>query len=142
MHPDMKRAWIQAAVKLGVGSALVAAMLGIRMVTATSEAISTEIAEVASPESGFGPQATSEELTALPGSADGSAEATAEGEAEGESFVARLGASVGDRLPIAETKPYEGDQLVSCRFQGSAQFMRADDCAMRGGRANLFEDER
>ena len=130
MESGMKKAWRRAGLKLGVGLALVAALIGIRMITARREGVESGIAELerleselaAEPISGTSAPVADGKSTEAPGDADGS-------------IVSRLGAGILG----SDSRPHDGDRLVSCRLDGATRFMRADDCALRGGDATGLE---
>ena len=136
---DIKSAWRNAAIKLGVGSFLVAAVLGIRILTVTPTGVEAEIAELEPERNELDHEVPVPSPEASP---EASLEARAAQPAQGEpSLVSRLGASIRERLSAPDSGARDGDKLVSCRVAGSTRFMRADDCAMRGGRATVFVDD-
>jgi hypothetical protein len=142
MQPEIKRAWIQGGVRLGVGATLVLALIGVRIVTVRSAS--------EEPEAGTRDATEAQRVAGLPSeSASRSAAAPVDAStaartevAQPQSLIERLSASVGDRMPDSAPKGHEGDALVSCRLDEGSRFMRAADCAMRGGRATLLGDGR
>lgn len=133
MDPEVRDAWRRALLRLAVGAVLMTAVLGLRILTAPA------------PESEAG--ARIDPLPASP-SAPKAASAEEDPEADG-SFAARLGervTQVGDRvresLSGAEAGRREGERIVSCRLEGTTQFMRSDDCTLRGGRSDQPEGDR
>jgi len=130
MEAAIRSAWIKAGLKMGLGVFVVAAVLGIRVVSVGRLDDSSKIA-------GSGPVAD-----ALPVERAGIAKDEALGDTE-ESSMRQVMTGMRERLPgsaNAEARP--GDRMVSCRIRGTTQFMTADDCAMRGGRSTLFESDR
>ena len=122
MEPELKKACVKAAAKLGIGLTLVVAIIGIRMVSVTPDGVPAAIEKL---------EALDKQIEAESASVG---EAIAEsGSASGNSIVSRLRAGVRDHLPGSKTKSEDGERLVSCRLAGRTQFMRADDCAVRGG---------
>jgi len=122
MEPELKKACVKAAAKLGIGLTLVVAIIGIRMVSVTPDGVPAAIEKL---------EALDKQIEAESASVG---EAIAEsGSASGNSIVSRLGAGVRDHLPGSKMKSEDGERLVSCRLAGRTQFMRADDCAVRGG---------
>lgn len=131
MEPEMKSACSRAAAKLGIGLSLLAAVIGIRMLTTTPPGVESGIkklerldAQIAS-ESTF---ANSETSDAEPSS--------------GDSIVSRLSAGIQERMPSFDSRSRDGDKLVSCRLANGSHFMRADDCAMRGGESTIVTHDR
>ena len=130
MQTEIEAAIKRAGLKLGGGLLLLSALIGVRIVTATPAGIESEIAELG-------------ELEPL-------GAAAAEG-AGGDAEPARVGAAAVDEtrgsllpdlgLPGRSSSSASGaaardaDRLVSCELRGSVQFMRAADCATRGGRS-------
>ena len=130
MEPEMKSAWLRTGMKLGIGLALIAAVIGIRMITATPDGIESGIAELERLDSQLAAEAA-------PSAAEKAATAS-DSDDEGASIVSRLsGGMLG-----SDSGSRDGDKLVSCRVNGATQFMRADDCAMRGGESTLFDRPR
>ena len=122
MEPELKKACVKAAAKLGIGLTLVVAIIGIRMVSVTPDGVPAAIEKL---------EALDKQIEAESASVG---EAIAEsGSASGNSIVSRLRAGVRDHLPGSKMKSEDGERLVSCRLAGRTQFMRADDCAVRGG---------
>jgi len=132
MESELRSAWILAGVKLGLGLFFVAAVIGIRVVTVSPEpedaanGASTSLAEPA-------PQATAPDRLR----ADPPVETTT-----ADSVLGRVVDGVREQIPGERAGSRDGDKLVSCRLAGKTQFMRADDCAMRGGASKVFESDR
>lgn len=135
MEAEIKTAWIVAGVKIGLGFLFVAAIVGIRMVSVSpvsGDARDSDVIVSDRPAS---------EATATPFALSGSAARDSERGRPDESgsLIDRMTSGVRDRMPGSPAeRPREGDRMVSCRLGGATQFMRADDCAMRGGRAQAI----
>jgi anti-sigma factor RsiW len=127
MDLEMKRACIRAAARMVFGLSIVAALIGIRMITATPSSMADAKAQLEALDAELAEEVASDPTTAdveVPGP-------------DGASVLSRMGRAVPDPLSGAEASA--PDPLVSCRLSGRAQFMRASDCAMRGGRSTLVE---
>ncbi len=131
MEAEMKSACIKAGAKAGIGLALVAAVIGIRIVTATPDGVASGIDALEKLDSEIAVEAKADESAASAGEAS-----------EEDSFVSRLGAGMREHLPASDSRSREGDRMVSCRLGGATQFMRADDCAMRGGESTIVAPDR
>jgi len=131
MEPEMKTALWKASAKLGIGLTLVAAFVGIRMITAKPEGVPAALEKLEALDAQIAAEAAENEESA-PASADD----------RNDSIVSRLGAEMREQLPGAEPDARDGERMVSCRLGGRTQFMRADDCAVRGGESTLLSDER
>ncbi len=107
MEAYLSKACWRAGTKLVAGLTVLGALVGIRIVTATPTGVEGEIAELARFEV---EQASGAASDAEPGHAGSLSDA---GEAAREQ---------GDL-----------DRMVRCVLGGSLQFMRAADCATRGG---------
>jgi len=131
MEPEMKTACLKAGAKLGIGLSLLAAVIGIRMVTTTAEGVESGIKDL-------------ERLDAQIASESASTNANAPDTAPvpDDSIVSQLGAGIRERLPGGDPRSRDGDKLVSCRLGDSTHFMRADDCAMRGGASMIVSRDR
>lgn len=119
MEAYLSKACWRAGTKLVAGLAVIGALVGIRIVTATPAGVEGEIAELerfdAAQDSVDATGSASEEAAALP--------------ATGPEDVASDGA-----VPAgAEPDTSDLDRLVRCFVAGQPQFMRAADCATRGG---------
>jgi len=125
MQSEIETAIKRAACKLGAGLLLLAALIGVRIVTATPAGIESEIAELERLESAT---AQSDQQASDPSVPD-----TAEGAEESGSLLSRL--RPGGRPSSAGAAAPDGERLVSCELGGGVQFMRGADCATRGGRA-------
>jgi hypothetical protein len=131
MKPEIKRACSKAAAKLGIGLSLLAAVIGIRLVTATPEGIESGVEELERLEA----QIASESNSTRSETPDADP-------ASGDSIVSRLGAGMLEHMPDSDPGPRDGDKLVSCRLGASTHFMRAGDCSMRGGDSTVIKHER
>ncbi len=128
MEAEMKSACIRAAVRLGFGLSIVLALVGIRIVTATPDGVEAGIEELERLDAEIAAEAV-----VAPEEAS-----VAETEAGG-SIVSRFGEGVRDRITGTDDSSRDGDKLVSCRIGGRSHFMRAGDCAMRGGSSTIVE---
>jgi hypothetical protein len=131
MEPEMKSACLKAAVKLGIGLSLLGAVIGIRLVTTTRDGVESGIKELER----LDEQIASESISTNSGTRE--AEPAAD-----DSIVSRLAAGVREHMPSSDSRSGDGDKLVSCRLGGSTHFMRADDCAIRGGESTVLSRER
>jgi hypothetical protein len=128
----MRRALWMAGLKTGAGFLVIGAVLGIRVVSVTPAPAGLDSAAI--------DEASASE-------ADGSMDSDARREildAESvpdPSLVERATSALGANSPAPASARRDGDRMVSCRIQGGTQFMTADDCAMRGGNATLFETD-
>ncbi len=129
MTPEMKNACLKAAAKFGIGLSVVLALIGIRLVTVTPHQ---------------GVESGIRDLDRLDSKIAAELESKASGasRASGNSIVSRLGAGLREHLPGSGSRSHDDSRLVSCRSGGSTQFMRADDCAMRGGESTLIPRDR
>jgi len=127
MEPEMRKAWTTAGLKMGIGLFVVAGLLGIRIVTVVPDHASW--------------------LASRNGKAANSFERfdRNQGAAVKVASDAETGPqadSNGSAGPSAPPVLRDGDRLVSCQLPRGAQFMTADDCAMRGGASTLFRSQR
>ncbi|MBW2423784.1 MAG: hypothetical protein JRG86_06030 [Deltaproteobacteria bacterium] len=132
MQPEIQRALVKAGLKLGAGLGLVAAVVGLRVATAPSDGVESAVAQL---------ESLRVEIEAERSAADAGTTPDKDEPGQEDSLVARLGA---DWLPGRAASPKEAavdEQLVSCRLGGRTHFMRAGDCAMRGGRATVLREE-
>lgn len=129
----MKSACLKAGAKLGAGLSLLAAVIGIRLVTTTPAGIEAGIEELERLDA----QITSEAIART----SETLEASEKEPGPGDSIVSRLSAGMHDDRRNSASRSQEGAKLVSCRLSGSTHFMRADDCAMRGGESTVVSDE-
>jgi hypothetical protein len=127
MQSDIETAIKRAGLKLGGGLLLLCALIGIRIVTATPAGIESEIAEL-------------EESGAALAEVDAHAADPSSDVATGDAGT--RGSLVPDRGPRGRSSSSasgaaarDAERLVSCEIRGSVHFMRAADCATRGGRA-------
>jgi len=118
MEAYFSKACWRAGMKLAVGLAVLGAVVGIRIVTATPVGVEGEIAEL---ERFDAEQAPASATHALPEAAGGPS-ASATDAVEADAAGAGVAPEAGDL-----------DRLVRCFVAGRQQFMRAADCATRGG---------
>jgi hypothetical protein len=138
MQPEIRKACRRAGLKFGTGLVVIGAVLGIRVVTVEPRGVEDGIAELETIETELeSASAPSARTTERPASTTGE---RAVGDAPG--FRAATETEAGALASSPEPEPHAGDALVSCRLRGSSQFMRAADCAMRGGRATPLADDR
>ncbi len=128
----MRQAWMHAGLKIGLGFLLVGAVLGVRIVTATPRGVEADIEAL---------EAAAEAEAAPPTPAAAPSVAPAP-RPEPEPVLSRLRAGLGAGPSEEEQRAREADRMVACRLNGGTQFMRAADCAMRGGSARIVESER
>ena len=126
----MKTACLKAGAKLGIGLSLLAAVIGIRLVTTTPEGIESGIEELERLDAQIAAEAAAANAE-IP-----EAEPTSE-----DSIASRLTAGIVEGSPGSDSRSQDADKMVSCRLAGSTHFMRADNCAMRGGESTVFSDE-
>jgi len=130
MEAAMRSAWMKAGLKMGLGFFVVAAVLGIRVV-------SVDKLEDSSASPGDGPVVDARPVDDIRAH---QVEAVVN---EEESTTGGVMAGIREALPGSGTaEPRPGDRMVSCRIRGTTQFMTADDCGVRGGRSTLFESDR
>lgn len=123
----MKSACSRAAAKLSIGLSLLVAVIGIRVLTATPPGIESDFKELERLDVQLASESTV--ATSKSHAADPSWD---------DSIGSRLSAGIRERIPGFESaRSRDGDKLVSCRLDGANHFMRADDCAMRGGRSTI-----
>ena len=128
MEPEMRSAYWKASAKLGIGLTLLAAIIGIRMVVATPEGVPAAIEKLDQLNAALAAESAERERSSAAGATD--------------SIVSRLSAGMLEHLPGSSSPTRGGDQLVSCRLNDRTQFMRADDCAMRGGESTVLSRNR
>lgn len=146
MDSEIHDAWRRAGLKLAIGSLLIAAAVGARIVLVTPT-------DPADPSPGASPAErgslgdTRELVERVDTSAGetredtrGSSETPREQEGLLTGRLGALGDSFKERLEGSAATAEDGDRIVSCRLQGVLQYMRADDCELRGG--SVFEGER
>jgi len=135
----MKSACIRAGVKLGFGLSVVVALVGIRIVTATPDGVEAGLEKLAQLDEEIAAEAQAQQLEKIaPAGPDIDVNA---GEGD-RSVVDQLNDAVRGRTSDERAAAREDDKLVSCRLGGGTQFMRAHDCAMRGGRSEVVSLER
>ena len=133
MRSEIETAIKRAGLKLGGGLLLLAALIGVRIVTAQPGGIESQIAELEQHESEVSDGGRMDPPAAVP-KAEAATAATADAETSG-SRLSGLGLSRGESSGASGSSPRGADRLVSCELRGSVQFMRGADCATRGGRA-------
>lgn len=124
MESGLAHAYKKAGFKLGGGLMLIAAMLGVRIIVATPDGVEAEIAELEQVEDEFAAEQPTSERRSSPVPASA---------AKSDSIVSRMGAGVRGQLSGSGRVAPDADRLVSCALGGATQFMRAADCATRGG---------
>ena len=127
----MRHACSKAAAKLGIGLSLLAAVIGMRLMTAMPEGVESGVEEL---------ERLDERIAAESPAANSGAQEVEP--AQDDSIVARLSAGVREHIPSSDSGLRDGDKLVSCRLGGNTQYTRADDCAMRGGDSTVISRER
>jgi hypothetical protein len=132
MEPEMKSACLKACAKLGIGLSLLVAVIGIRVVTTTPEGVESDIRELERLDA----EIVSEAIAANPEAS------AAESAAVDDSIASRLSGGLHGLTSNSDSRSGDGDKLVSCRLDGRTHFMRADDCAMRGGRSTILSEDR
>ena len=128
MEAELKSACLKASAKLAIGLSLLVAVIGIRLVTTTPEGIESEIQEL-------------ERLDALIASEPNPDAPEAESGAMEDSSGPVFGGGLRETKPNNDVRSGDGDKLVSCRLAGRTHFMRANDCAMRGGKSTTVSDD-
>jgi len=127
----MRTALWKAGAKLGIGLILVAAVVGIRMISVTPGGVPAAIEKLDQLDSEMAAEAAENELAA-----------SALAEDADDSVVSRLGAGMRERFSGSDSGSRDGERMVSCRLSGQTRFMRADDCAVRGGESTFLSDDR
>lgn len=120
MEADLSKALWRAGMKLGVGLAVVGALVGIRIVTATPTGIDGDIAQLE--------QLEAELAAGGAGGAGTSADSESGESAAGSDSGARAAATL---QPSPDARDL--DRMVRCLGGGAVKYMRAADCATRGG---------
>ena len=119
MEAYLSKACWRAGTKLVAGVAVLGAVIGVRIVTATPAGVEGEIAELERFEA---EQASAAATGSLPDDANA---LSASASREIESDAANAGGAAPDAGDL--------DRMVRCFLGGGQQFMRAGDCATRGG---------
>ena len=122
MQPWLTKALWRAGMKLSVGLAVVGALVGIRIVTATPGGVEGDLAELARLEADLAAQRQG-----------GVPAFEAGGSPTGGSTTVNSSGPNDSQAP-APSDTDDLDRLVRCRGGQGVQFMRAADCSMRGGR--------
>lgn len=134
MEPYLSKALRRAGTKLAVGLAVLAAIVGLRFVTAKPAGLESDLAELerfdaeqAAAEAGEGSvEAADASATGADGSSDAGATTAVESDdASASESALRSGGAGADAVDL--------DRLVRCWLHGERQYMRAADCATRGG---------
>ena len=129
MDPELEKAVRRAGRKLSGGLILLIAILGVRIVIATPAGVEGEIAELEE----VAAQLEAEEVDSSRG-VDLAAEPE-KPEEESRSLLSRLGAQGEGANAGSKRDQRDAERLVSCGLSGGNHFMRAADCAARGGRS-------
>lgn len=119
---DLEKALTKAGWKLGGGLLLVGALVGVRIVTADPDGIKAEIAELETLERALERDAEERGVESPRTEAD-------------DGLMARMSATVRDRMPGRAEPGPDPNRLVRCQLGGGIQFTRAADCQSRGGDA-------
>ena len=130
MEPEIKTALVKAAAKLGIGLSLVVAVIGIRMISVSPEGVSASIEKLDDLEEEMAAEASHAISLEF---ADSPREIVPD-----DSIASRLNSGFRERFSGLDSDARDSqarERLVSCRLGSSTQFMRADDCAMRGGQS-------
>jgi hypothetical protein len=122
MEPYLSKALWRAGAKLTAGLALVGALVGVRIVTATPVGVESDLEQLERLEAELAAEASGASASEAEGATSPSPLAESEGAPADASTSAPRGADPGDL-----------DRLVRCHGAGGVQFMRAADCATRGG---------
>lgn len=130
MEATLESAFKRAGLKFGGGLMFIVAIIGIRVVTATPAGVESEIAEL---------EALESEIAAESASVGRRVEAKETPPVEDGSLASWLGATVRERLSGTTEAGPDVDRLVSCSLANGIHFMRAADCATRGGRSTDFD---
>ncbi|MBK7947439.1 MAG: hypothetical protein IPK00_01510 [Deltaproteobacteria bacterium] len=129
MEAYLAKACWRAGAKLIAGFAVLGAVVGIRVVTATPTGIEAEIAELERFEAEQAAEAVSPSRSA----------ADSEGDHDAAALATRSSGGMldGSSAPVAggtaDTDQADLDRMVRCHLAGQTQFMRAADCGTRGG---------
>jgi hypothetical protein len=126
MGPELKSACLKAGAKLGIGLSLLVAVIGIRLVTTTPEGVESDIKELERLDSRLASEAMAPKSNLL------EAEPVVD-----DSIGSRLSGGMRNPTADSDSRSGDGDKLVSCRMGGRTHFMRANDCAMRGGESTI-----
>jgi len=124
MQAYLSKALWRAGTKLTLGMAVVGALVGIRIVTATPTGVEGEIAELERFEAELAAAAAGEVETTSDRALDA---------APAPSALARDSEPGPSEAATARSDGQDLDRMVRCLAGGSAQYMRAVDCATRGG---------
>ena len=117
MDAYLSKALWRAGTKFTLGLAVVGALVGVRIVTATPRGVEGDIAEL-------------EQLEA-----ELAAAGTGTAADEGAAGLASAGNPEASASGVGSTRPdaRDLDRMVRCLGGGGVQYMRAADCATRGG---------
>lgn len=125
MEPHLAKACRRAATKVVAGVAVLGAVVGLRIVTATPRGIEAELAELERFEA--------ERTAGAPAPASDSGETRRIADDPAEVADAEAG-SAGADDPGWAASVDDPDRLVKCGFGTERQYTRAADCETRGGR--------
>jgi hypothetical protein len=134
MEATLESAFKWAGLKLGGGLMFIVAIIGIRVVTAIPAGVESEIAELEALESEIAAESVSAGRRVEP-----KVDPKEMPPVEDDSLASRLGATVRERLSGPKEAGPDVDRLVSCSLANGIHFMRAADCATRGGRSTDFD---
>jgi hypothetical protein len=132
MEPEMKSACLKAGAKLGIGLSLLAAVIGIRLVTTQPDGVESDIRELERLDAQLASEATA---------ANPEAPAAKSTDVD-DSIVSRFSRGIHDLKSNSDSRSRAGDKLVSCSLAGRTHFMRENDCAMRGGESTILSEDR
>ncbi|HPG24462.1 MAG: hypothetical protein H6748_18985 [Spirochaetaceae bacterium] len=141
MDEDLKRACLRAGIKLGVGLSVVAALVGLRIVTVTPSGLASDLAELEAVDRERAAEREDERA-----SGDDSPTAGRRGESGASDAQAPLGRLESGLRGVlgesgTEVEP-DAERLVACRLGERVEFMRAADCALRGGRGRTVAEKK
>lgn len=121
MEAYLSKAMRRAGLKLAVGLSVIGALVGIRIVTATPDGLEADLAELERFDAGLENPESVEASGAAAPTGDGSGNGTEAG---------WFGQTESSDSAAGGPDP---DRMVRCRLDAQLQFMRASDCATRGG---------
>lgn len=121
MEPWLSKALWRAGTKLTLGLAFLAALVGIRIVSVGPAGVEGDLAEL---------ERLQVELEAEAAAGESEVESGAGSMAGAEPALASVPETTGATARDSAADP---DRLVRCHGGQGVQFMRAADCAMRGG---------
>ncbi|MEZ4290086.1 MAG: hypothetical protein R3E53_05905 [Myxococcota bacterium] len=140
MDEDLKRACLRAGIKLGVGLSVVAALVGLRIVTVTPSGLASDLAELEAVDRERAAEREDERASGddspPPAGAASPARRTRRRLGRLESGLRGVLGESG-----TEVEP-DAERLVACRLGERVEFMRAADCALRGGRGRTVAEKK